>query len=158
MADGPRADRPARPPWWRAVGQRFAALEHGLETSLRPWLWLTGIVFVGWLSLVVASLPDWGGDPFNDRAFDAAAWRAADGGARDCPRGEMVANLAQGELRSGRPRAELVALLGPPDDHDGPRLCSWRIGWWSGLRVDQDALELHFDTDGRLAHWALAQR
>jgi hypothetical protein len=70
----------------------------------------------------------------------------------------MVANLAQGELRSGRPRAELVALLGPPDDHDGPRLCSWRIGWWSGLRVDQDALELHFDTDGRLAHWALAQR
>jgi hypothetical protein len=145
-------------PWWRALGRRFTALEHELETSLRPWLWLTGIVFVGWLTLVIASMPDWGGDPFNDRAFDAAAWRAADGGARDCPRGEMITSLAAGELRAGRPRAELIALLGPPDEHDAPRWCSWRIGWWSGLRVDQDALELHFDPDGQLSHWARAQR
>lgn len=157
-AGGQGADRPTPTPWWRALGRRFVALEHELETSVRPWLWLTGIVFVGWLALAIASMPDWGGDPFNDRAFDAAAWRAADGGARDCPRGEMVTSLAASELRAGRRRDELVALLGPPDEHDAPRWCSWRIGWWSGLRLDQDALELHFDPDGRLANWTLAQR
>ena len=156
-AGGQGADRPTPTPWWRALGRRFTAFEQELETSLRPWLWLTAIVFVGWLGLVVAAMPDWGGDPFNDRAFDAAAWRAADGGARDCPRGEMITSLAASELRAGRPRAELLALLGPPDDRDDAGRCSWRIGWWSGLRFDQDALELHFDPDGRLTHWARAQ-
>lgn len=152
MADGPKPGR------WRRLGARWGAFEDSLETSVRPWIALTAIVFVGWLALVALSLPDWGGDPFNDRAFDAAAWRAADGGARDCPRGEMVADLAARELRAGRPRGELVALLGAPDAGDGARWCGWRIGWWSGLRLDQDVLELHFDADGALAHWTRAQR
>lgn len=151
MADGPTGR-------WRRLGARFCAFESSLETSLRPWIALTAIVFVGWLALVVLTMSEWGGDPFNDRPFEAAAWRAADGGARDCPRGEMVADLAARELRTGRPRSELVELLGAPDAGDAPRWCGWRIGWWSGLRIDQDVLELHFDPDGALAHWARAQR
>lgn len=139
----------------RRLRDTAMALETSLTTSVLPWALLTGAAFVLWLGgAAYASL---GAGPFDDAQFDAATWRAADGLDPDCPRGPMLHDLAASHLRPGRPRGELIELLGPPDAIDRLDCASWRLGFWSGFRVDVDTLDVRFDDAGRLVDWSRVQ-
>lgn len=59
---------------------------------------------------------------FSRDTFDAAAWRAQAGkGDQDNPRAGMAATLTTEVLKPGMPRAEVLALLGPPDFQKGQK-------------------------------------
>ncbi len=146
-----------RPGALRRAGRAWLAFEESLETSVMPWAILTAIVALAAIAMMVSARLGLGGDPFNDRAFDAGLWRSSDGEQFDCPRGEMLANLEAQHLRVGAPREQMLALLGPPDATGQDGLASWYLGYWSGFRVDMDSLDLQFDGDGRLVRWQRAQ-
>ena len=54
----------------------------------------------------------------SDLAFDAARWRAGDA----YQRGRMAPDLSHSKILKGKTRAEVVEMLGPPDEE--------RIGGW----------------------------
>lgn len=139
------------------LADRGAALEQQFETSVWPWAALTGLALLVLLGMTAIGRLGLGGDPFNDRAFEAAMWRESDGLAFDCPRGEMVASLAALHLRTGERRQDLRTLLGPPDAPGAPRIDRWYVGHWSGLRIDVDTLDLQFDDADRLLRWECVQ-
>lgn len=62
------------------------------------------------------------------RPFDHGRWTAADDGRRETRRGRMVRNLVKRHLATGMTRAEVEALLGPPDPD--PALAPRAPGDW----------------------------
>lgn len=64
----------------------------------------------------------------------------------------MIGDLSK-ELMHRRPsRTEVVEWLGEPDFRNEPRLMSYNLGMWSGLRMDFDSLDIEFDEAGRVRH------
>lgn len=101
-------------------------------------------------------------DPFNDRRFDSEQWTQLSGSTSyDNPRGPMAASLIEyleGHLPT---REEVISLLGPSEYPCGaldPPLgsvdtcLSYAIGAWSGMRMDNDTLDVYFGANGRVAH------
>lgn len=96
--------------------------------------------------------------PFNDRAFDAALWKQchSSGCGLKNPRAQMVEDLKNRLLLPAQPqlrptRAEVISLLGPPDDEQTSTYVSYRIGTWSSLmEMDSDVLIISFDQAGRV--------
>lgn len=109
-------------------------------------------------------------DPFNQRPFDAQVWRSAPYD-RNSPRGKMTRDLIRHHLRSGMSRAEVVRLLGEPQEarrfagsplvekpgyEQAREVLTYPLGAWSGFRMDMDLLDVAFDEQGRVIgawHW-----
>ena len=90
--------------------------------------------------------------PWDDCAFDREVWMAHyKDGKPDNPRGQMLADLEKTVLREGMTKDEVIALLGPPDfDQPSERSVKYRLGSWSGMRIDPDSLEIAFGRDGKV--------
>lgn len=87
------------------------------------------------------------------RTFDAQAWRDAAGGTRI--RGRMAPDLVASRRLVGMTRAEVVALLGPPQRVEagtgGGRLL-YNLGLpVDGYGIDDDVLDVSIGPDGRVA-------
>lgn len=104
--------------------------------------------------------------------FDSEAWRRADAHDFDCARGGMVWELLATRRLSGLTRAQVEALLGPPDnlgeqwptrplgEVTNPEIAmmqaeAWEycIGYCSGFRIDPDFLVVTFGGDGRVSKY-----
>ena len=103
-------------------------------------------------------------DPFNQAPFNQQIWLTAKGDPEN-PRGPMARALIARRLKKGIPRAQVIQLLGAPDQTEtfqGRRMVDtsgyehtrsilrYYLGAWSGMRIDGDYLDLAFDGSGRL--------
>lgn len=103
------------------------------------------------------------GDPFNDRVFDASVWRDyREDAIADNPRGNMAEDLKR-RLMSQRPTYdEVVKMLGEPDymteaERMRDDLLRYNLGMWTGLRTDNDSLDIYFDEQRRVREVRIAQ-
>lgn len=89
-----------------------------------------------------------------DKAFDPAAWRAERGNpARDNPRAGMVPLLTRADLlKPGTRRAEVVALLGEPEQAFN-NMDRYALGMAS-YGIDQEAFQIVYQ-NGRLSSFGL---
>jgi hypothetical protein len=91
------------------------------------------------------------GNPFGDRKFDRNLWQSCYGSnSQDNPRGQMFDDLRKNYLRKSMSKAEVIALMGKPDYEDGAEFISYKLGYWSGFRIDLDTLDLRFNKEGKL--------
>ncbi len=116
------------------------ALAGAATVLLFGWVWFT--------LLVIAMLSP----PFGDRGFDPSLWRSeARTTDRDSPRGRMVGDIRDRVVRPGMTRAEVRTLLGVPDwESARPDEDHWRIGMWTGFRMDEDTLLVRYAPDDRV--------
>ena len=66
-----------------------------------------------------------------------------------CYRGGMVHDLKTNILRAGLTKAEVEKLLGEPDSNRA-NIHEYLLGMCSGLQIDFDTLDVHFDSDSKL--------
>jgi hypothetical protein len=98
-----------------------------------------------------------------DEPFSSRKWIAAKDIGRDNPRVAMVEDLRETYLKVGLKAQAVSKILGKPDQVDEPSLFgndqqlqgaakvwSYRIGAWSGFRIDTDYFAIAFDKGGRL--------
>lgn len=100
------------------------------------------------LALLLAGCGDRG--EFNSQVWKAHRFSAE----RDNPRGPMVPDLRP-RLHPGMTRAEVEALLGPPDAQRGPGRSDYAIGV-PGYGVDYDHFVVEYDAAGRLTRTFVA--
>jgi hypothetical protein len=136
---------------------------------------------VAWVLAAVATLVEMGVfrhfdfSPFNDQRFDRRAWLAVpqqiDTGLiqdNESPRGRMVQDILDHYLRPGMHRDQVVELLGRPDGNPkvfeqvpGTRTPAealmYHLGYWSGFRLDLDALYIYLDEAGRVTGAGVVQ-
>lgn len=95
-------------------------------------------------------------NPFDNRAFSAAAWAAGSPEVRAAMAGDAVRHV-----RPGMSEAEVVALLGKPDPDNvlqggrdarvrGARAYTYYIGSWSMGGMDDAFVYVHLDASGRV--------
>jgi hypothetical protein len=128
------------------------------------FLALIGIIMIPVLlnALILWGLHD---RPFHGRALDRGIWDEAlkdDSNHMSSPRCEMAKELQGRLVREKSTRAEVVALLGEPEDMskaDKQRLhfLSYTLGMCSGFRVDYDSLDIHFDENDRVKRVCIVQ-
>ncbi|MCI0343350.1 MAG: hypothetical protein L0216_19760 [Planctomycetales bacterium] len=121
---------------WPLLG----VLAGGATILLWGWVWL--------VLLVMAMLSP----PFQDRGFDPVVWRAeAQTTNRDSPRGSMVGEILERVVKPGMARTEVRSLLGAPDwESPSPDEDHWRIGMWTGFRMDEDTLRVRYTLADRV--------
>ena len=119
---------------WRIVGTLLAAAV------------VTVVAFLGWQYWLM------NGGIFRTSRFDETEWKSLRKFTTDssCYRGGMAQDIKTKVLRTGMTRAEVEKLLGPPD-LVRDEYHEYLLGMCSGLRIDFDTLDVHFDSGGRLA-------
>jgi hypothetical protein len=102
------------------------------------------LTLIVWLCFSVLS-------PFDDREFDSATWRQYAGSSDwQSPRGPMYEDLRRTLLRDRPTREAVVLMLGEPDESGRDDVLRYRLGAWSGLRIDLDTMSIAFDESGRV--------
>lgn len=110
------------------------------------------VVYVGFLLYPLFD------DPFDDLAFDQALWHQHQNDmSQDNPRGKMAHDLATLLENERMTRAEVVELLGSSDAHTFGDNLSYELGMWSGFRIDNDTLDVHFDAEDRVVDAVVVQ-
>lgn len=131
-----------RKPWtfWRTVFGRVTGLL------------VVAFAFVGW------QIWFFKGGVFRTSSFNEAEWRSLARKTTDasCYRGGMAQDLKTNILRIGLTKVEVEKLLGEPDSirvtfHE------YFLGMCSGLRIDFDTPDVHFDSEGRLVKVQVVQ-
>lgn len=90
--------------------------------------------------------------PFDDREFDAAIWRQyAESSDWQSPRGPMYEDLKRTLLRDRPTRDGVLKMLGEPDDPERDGSLRYRLGAWSGFRIDYDTMTVTFDQSQRVS-------
>jgi hypothetical protein len=124
-----------RPPWSaRRVALVVALLLLALAFSYLGWQY--------WL---------FKGGIFRTSRFDAAEWLALEKRSNDfsCYRGGMADDIRKNVLRVGQSADEIERVLGRPNFiRNGVH--EYYLGMCSGLRIDLDTLDIHFDDSKRL--------
>ncbi len=119
-----------------------------MRRKLLRWIGLSLASLGGLLFALLLAMFFLGGGPqslyqsVNSSTFDAEAWRIGD----IWTRGTMVSDLLDREVLGGQNRAEVIALLGPPD-HQRPDtfLYTLDIGQRWGSTPWTYALHINFD-------------
>jgi hypothetical protein len=118
--------------------------------------------------LLYKPIHDWL-DPYASRSFNKAEWHHATRykGSGDV-RGTMLRDLIENHLQPGKPRREVVSLLGPPDSmvvyHDPKSVLnpmmdcasiSYFIGHWEYQPPRNEYLKINFNKEDkiRVAFW-----
>jgi hypothetical protein len=114
-------------------------------------------IWVAWICVVlVFSAVGCGGDA-TAGAFHEALWKQP---ARYCtksPRAQMVNDLIDQHLKAGMPMNAVHALLGPPDQTDGPTLDYYNVDYeHTSMLGDCVFLEVE-SNDGQLRHAAVVR-
>jgi hypothetical protein len=105
------------------------------------------VAFVGWQYWLLK------GGIFRASSFNETKWQSLNKvGTKDssCYRGGMAHDIKTNVLRVGLTEAEVEKLLGPPDHITESETHEYFLGMCSGLRIDFDTLDIHFDSEGRL--------
>jgi hypothetical protein len=135
-------NRTNRKPWtfWRTV--------FGLVTGLL----VVAVAFVGWQIWLFK------GGVFRTSSFNEAEWKSLARKTTDasCYRGGMAHDLKTNILRTGLTKAEVEKLLGEPDS-SRVTFHEYFLGMCSGLRIDFDTLDVHFNSEGRLVKVQVVQ-
>ena len=107
---------------------------------------LLAVVFVGWQYWLFK------GGIFRTSSFDEVEWKSLSKTTTDssCYRGGMAHDIKTNILRAGLTKIEVEKLLGAPDSNRAD-VHEYFLGMCSGLRIDFDTLDVHFDSNGRLS-------
>ena len=90
--------------------------------------------------------------PFDDRDFDSATWRQhAASSDWQSPRGPMYEDLRRTLLRDRPTREAILQMLGEPDDPVRDGVLRYRLGAWSGFRIDYDTMIVTLDESQRVS-------
>lgn len=118
---------------WRVVGTLLAV-------ALGAFLLLLGWQY--WLFT---------GGIFKTSKFHPQEWTSLSKKADDfsCYRGGMAHDIKTNILRTGQTIKEVEDVLGKPDSTKGS-VHQYDLGMCSGLRIDFDSLDVHFNTDGQV--------
>lgn len=142
-----------RPPL--AISSSTQSLEQWLAAHRRQWRRARGAL--GWLAvaLVIAALGGLayrhGQNPFDQRAFDAQAWKQAlIADPQRNPRGAMVHDLRNKYLDRGVIREQAIALLGRPDHQSKPNVLIYKLGRHDAPVGQQNWLVLTIDHKERV--------
>jgi len=131
-----------------------------LKYILLSFLGIVGIVvlvvglFIAWIVF---------DSPFDDQKFDLMVWvEHHNSRDPDNPRGKMADDLEKRLLKDRPTRAQVIALLGPPDsmstsDWRKKNFLSYNLGMWSGIGLDYDSFDIYFDDEGRVQMIKLIQ-
>jgi hypothetical protein len=122
-------------PWsaWRVVGTLLAVAFTAL------------VIFVSWQYWLFT------GGIFKTSRFHPQEWQLLSRKTDDisCYRGGMAHDIKTNILRPGQSTHDVEALLGKPDIiRDSVH--QYYLGMCSGLRIDFDSLDVHFNTDGQV--------
>jgi hypothetical protein len=113
----------------------------------------TGLVILFALAMILLAWQYWlfGGGIFRTSSFDKDHWLASEKTADDisCHRGGMAEDIRRNVLHFGQTIDEVTKVLGQPSDVRGA-IYSYNLGMCSGMRIDFDSLDVHFDNRGRL--------
>ena len=110
------------------------------------------VAFVGWQYWLFR------GGIFRTSSFDASEWKSSNRMTSDssCYRGGMAHDIKTNVLRVGQTKTEVEKLLGAPDS-DRRGYHEYLLGMCSGLRIDFDTLDVHFDAANRLVNVQVIQ-
>ncbi|WP_138516549.1 hypothetical protein [Rhodoferax bucti] len=91
------------------------------------------------------------GGIFKTSNFHPQEWKLLSKKADDffCYRGGMAHDIKTNILRAGQTTHDVEALLGKPDIIKDS-VHQYYLGMCSGLRIDFDSLDIHFNTDGQI--------
>jgi hypothetical protein len=107
---------------------------------------VVAVAFVGWQYWLYK------GGVFRTSSFNEAEWKSLKRPLDDvsCYRGGMAHDIKTNILRSGLIKTEVEGLLGEPD-FNKTDIHEYNLGFCSGFRIDNDTLDVHFDSEGKLA-------
>jgi hypothetical protein len=110
------------------------------------------VVFVGWQYWL------YNGGIFRTSNFDEVEWKSLSKNTDDssCYRGGMAHDIKTNILRAGLTKTEVERLLGAPDSNSDD-INAYSLGMCSGLRIDFDSLDVHFNPEGRLVKVQVVQ-
>jgi hypothetical protein len=113
---------------------------------------LFAVLYAGWQYWLYS------GGIFRTSGFNEAAWKKLNlrTGDVSCYRGGMAADMRVNILRVGLPKSRVEALLGAPDIKR-MHVYGYALGMCSGLRIDLDSLDVHFDAEDRIERVLLVQ-
>jgi hypothetical protein len=122
----------------------------------RSWHWVKAAwAAVSGTVLLFAAFAGWEywlfkGGVFRTSSFIEAKWRAQKRGSGDpsCYRG-MAIDLQTTILLPGLAKAEVKRLLGAPDYAEA-NVAEYALGMCSGLGIDLDTLNVHFDAGDKV--------
>lgn len=102
-------------------------------------------IFLGWQYWLFK------GGIFRTSSFNEQEWKSLSRKTSDlsCYRGGMAHDIRTNVLRAGQPQEEVEKLLGKPDSDKGT-VQEYFLGMCSGLRIDFDTLDIHFNAEGKL--------
>ena len=105
----------------------------------------TLITFLGWQYWLFK------GGIFRTSSFNQEEWKSLNKKTGDfsCYRGGMAHDIRTNILHAGQTLGEVEALLGKPDIDKG-EIKEYFLGMCSGLRIDFDTLDVHFNAEGKL--------
>jgi hypothetical protein len=128
------------------------------------------LLMIGVVGLAVVALPVlMPSELHQDLTFDQQVWKANKNWDMDNPRGRMLDSLLAGNRLRGLTRAEVIALLGPPDGLDNhvpddlavseeAILTSEGLDYVVGTSfLDYLFLSICFDSHGRVRRWSVWQ-
>ena len=110
------------------------------------------IAFVGWQYWL------YNGGIFRTSNFNEVEWKSLSKKTDDssCYRGGMAHDIKTNILRVGLTKTEVERLLGVPD-FNSDDINAYFLGMCSGLRIDFDTLDVHFNPEGRLVKVQVVQ-
>jgi hypothetical protein len=119
--------------------------------SWTPWriAWTllagAGVAFVGWQSWLFK------GGVFRTSSFNEVEWKSLRKTTSDssCYRGGMAHDIKTHILRAGVTKTEVEKRLGAPDSVKAD-VHEYFLGMCSGMRIDFDTLDVHFNPEGRV--------
>ncbi len=110
------------------------------------------VAFVGWQYWL------FNGGIFRTSNFNEVEWKSLSKTTDDssCYRGGMAHDIKTNILRAGLTKTEVERLLGAPD-FNRDDISEYSLGMCSGLRIDFDTLDVHFNPEGRLVKVQVVQ-
>ena len=110
------------------------------------------IAFVSWQYWLLK------GGIFRTSGFDEVKWKLFSKKTTDfsCYRGGMAHDIKTNILYVGLTKTEVEKLLGTPDSYR-TNVHEYLLGMCSGLRLDFDTLDVHFNSKGRLVNVQVVQ-
>jgi hypothetical protein len=113
---------------------------------------LLAVAVVGWQYWLFK------GGIFRTSSFNQHEWKSLAKKSDDssCFRGGMAGDIKENVLSAGMTKTEVEKRLGLPDSNKIDAY-EYLLGMCSGLRIDFDTLDVHFDSDGKLVDVYIVQ-